>query len=383
LRQIRLEANLPPEGLPESQKLSERAIANTIAAKKQASSAQSTSSLPSEMEKNAGPKRKGTAEEEEGTGKKKRPTSKVGEESDEIITTPTTQQILPSAMALQLQSPASSSASNVYHSDQQNLNLASLFSQAQVPGANFSSPHQFSPYSGSSINNDLVSSLQRHDQDSNAILASLFDANDMGNFMGQQIYGGGPPGPLMGLSTDSPAYMNSLRQKTVPKREESEEIKRLNDFAQELRTNKMRFGSPKEEEELLRVVEAISQLIHEMDTFRRQPSHQLPSLLEPNDIQQSRPHDPFIDALPFSGLRQRLIECQDSLSLDEVFISLLYHTDLHPGDVTKESNWEIRQGFVFTYPQLIDRQTLAYGNHWRSTREESTFTYENLIGLVQ
>lgn len=92
-----------------------------------------------------------------------------------------------------------------------------------------------------------------------------------------------------------------------------------------------------------------------MDTFRRQPSYQLPFLLLLCDIQQTRPHDPLIDSLPFSGLRKRLILLQDGLVLDDILITLLQHIKLHSDDAIDVQSWELDAAFYLEHRQWIDR----------------------------
>lgn len=373
LRQIRLESNLPPEGLPESYKLPEHAIANTLA-KQTAAAATSSSATSTEADKRIGPKRKGTAEEEL--------TSKVSKRKQ-----------LPKASVGQVpETEASHSRQNSstlpdvsqFYDPQTAAHMNNYFTQHSQMSNDFSLPNQYPPFSGSEHGNQISSSQQP--QMSDVIWASLFGPDVMGDALAfhRQQSSSAPTIQAMNTSSDSPIYMNGLRQKAVTSSsEESEEIKRISGFAAVLRKDTLRFTEPKDNQELTRVVEGLSRLIQEMATFRQQPSYQLPSLLEPNEIQQTRPHDPLIDALPFSGLRPNLIEHQDNLVLDDVFIALLYHTQIHPGEVTVESNWEIKEGFILAYPQLIDRQTLATANHWRATRDESVLDYKSLSVLVQ
>ncbi|UZJ53333.1 hypothetical protein CBS101457_002653 [Exobasidium rhododendri] len=377
LRQIRLESNLPPEGLPESQKLTEQAIANTAAARQQLIVNAHGSPASVHTDKSVATKRKETTDEEQASSASKRRHQSKAIEDNNGKPRPKQQ-----AMGVMNQVPSASSPLAVsklpeLYDDQQNAHFANLFANSQLPNT-FDSPDQISPIQHSKDQNPATHQVQS--QDSSAILASLFGVDGMSGFIGQQTPFL-PSHPAVNTRADNDSHLKVLRPKSFASAEEPEEIKRLNEFAHQLRTDEMRFGGPKEEVELKRIVDGFSTLIHEMANFRRQPSYRLPALLEPNDIQQTRPHDPFLDALPFSGLRQRLIEHQDNLVLDDVLLSFIYHTELHPGDVTEESNWEVRQGFLFTYPQLLDRKVLAYGNLWRATRDESTYSYESLTEL--
>ena len=380
LRQIRLESNLPPEGLPESHKLPEHAIANTAAAhaaaaaRDQSHGSPLTSSTSGEAEKGAKAKRKGSGDgEEPNKVKRKQPKSQDDHER------PGEHQQLSSGPNI-AQPPAPTTSEGPmahFYGTDQGAQLASFLSQSTMPPG-FASPSGFPTFATSP-----TSFSPSQTQDSSAILASLFGVSGMGGYMGTPSALGPAHYQGMNMSADSPIAMNSIRQKTIANVEEPEEIKRLSTFAARLRSDANRFGLPKEEAQLSSVVHAVSQLIHEMSNFRRQPSYQLPTLLQPSDIQQTRPHDPLIDALPFSGLRQQLIMHQDQLVMEDVFLALLYHTTLHSGTAMVESNWELNQAFFLAYPQLFDQQTAMNGNRWRATRNESPLDLDKLSSPSQ
>ena len=123
---------------------------------------------------------------------------------------------------------------------------------------------------------------------------------------------------------------------------------------------------------------ALNELIRHMANFRKQPSYHLPLVLEPSEIQQTRPHDPLIDALPFPGVRQNLIAQQENLVIEDVVLSILQFSTLHPGDVTDEHSWELLYGFLIAYPQLVDQRTLDNANRWRARRKESILNFDDL-----
>lgn len=352
LRQLRLEANLPPEGLPESHQLPIH--------------------VPSSMSKqgtNSSEKSKDAAVADEGNGKgtKTRTSTKrkagmddIGKESTDL--TQLTQSTMPDTVQSQMQQPGSGGFDDTVQD--QSAKLLSLLSQYNIPMGQMTGnmPTSF---------NDISSPSQ----DSNALMTSLFGVNGMRGLMFDT-------GMTPGLQQSTPFSIDNMstfsntvngRLKTVPGGEEPEESRRLAAFASKIRVISS-LGPAKEENELSRVIDGLSQLIREMSNFRRSPSYKLPSLLEPTDVQQTRPHDPLIDALPFAGLRQRLILQQDNLLIDNVVLSFLYHAILHPGDAMDSANWEIKEEFLTAFPQLIDKTTLAITNSWRLSKGQGSLS---------
>lgn len=84
-------------------------------------------------------------------------------------------------------------------------------------------------------------------------------------------------------------------------------------------------GPFRNEEILDRLGQAMSQMTYYMSQYRNNSSFVLPRLLRPSELQQTRPHDPLIDGLPISGLRDGLIEhegeCCRRDSLDLILVS--------------------------------------------------------------
>jgi hypothetical protein len=356
LSQIRLESNLPAEGLPESHRFQNH------------SAEQSTSTDgPSTKHSEPKTKRKSTADESGSkTGKRRQ------QKSNESAGNTPSQGIDSSASTIEAQVQSfAPDFNNMYQADASNeiTSYNTLYSQLNPDAANnlpvvpvnpaLIGQNMFSPSSASG--------------DSNAILASLFGAGSMAGMFGQS------PSSFPQFDTTVPLYAdntldtNGARQKTIPNVEEPEEIRRINTFA-----NRLSNTTATDAAQLSFALNGISQLIHQMATFRRQPSYQLPTLLLPSDIQQTRPHDPLIDSLPFSGLRQRLILLQDSLVMDDVLLSFLQHIRLHSEDATNVQNWELDVGFFLEYRQLLDRDTLNITNQWRSRRDEKSLSFADL-----
>lgn len=359
LNQIRLESNLPVEGLPESHRYGEYANNARAAASATSSKAQDGNDM-------TGAKRKSLAEGNTSkNGKRKQQRSDATTEGTPSHDT---------ASEGLVQQPLSSTftdAPQIAPSDQQ-TSYATYYSQGDPSqyntdgNANLPSVSADPLYSGLSMFSPSAPS-----GDSSAILASLFGPASMGGIFGQSPTSSFPPFATGTQLADGTMDTNGTRQKTIANVDEPEEIRRIGAFADRLSSE----SSAVDSSQLRSAVKGITELVYQMATFRRQPSHQLPSLLIPSDIQQTRPHDPLIDALPFSGLRQRLIMLQDDLVMDDVLLSFLQYSRLHSDDATNAANWELGAGFFAANRELLDRDAIAITNSWRSTRDEKPLSF--------
>ncbi|PWN34762.1 uncharacterized protein FA14DRAFT_160224 [Meira miltonrushii] len=389
LRQIRLDSNLPPEGLPESNKIPESVRVRSNPTPPTISTLGTNASTSNS--KSASPKVNGTtANEATKGGKKKKEANGKGKgtplspSSNAATTDTTTTQAQTSNEAA---TPATNAPSfSLPPGDNAHL-MASFFgngpgmlqSPAPTPSA-----FTFTPgFSGMP-----TPSIGPQGQESNAILASLFGSSGMSGFMGPGGINGNPNQGMNPFGQQGPPQqhggqdMNGMsspfsRQK-MNGGEEPEEVHRVEALVAQLRKERERYGSGKDPNELNKIGMALNELIRHMANFRRQPSYHLPSVLEPSEIQQTRPHDPLIDALPFPGVRQNLIAQQENLVIEDVVLSILQFSTLHPGDVTDEHSWELLYGFLIAYPQLVDQRTLDNANRWRARRKESILTFDDL-----
>lgn len=383
LRQIRLDSNLPPEGLPESNKISghQRVRSNapphtTSATRTSTPNSKSASPVvndDSPIDGSRGAKRK---KETKGKGKG----IPVSPESN---TTTTTTATFPPTSSEATSSTHQASAFSIPPTDNSQL-MASFFGNGsgmmQTPGAT-PSAFVFTPgFSGMAT----PSIAGGQGQESNAILASLFGPSGMSGFMGANGMNGHPNQPLPSFGNQvsalqqdtngASAYSNPRTSGVV----EPDEVHRIEALVNQLRKERERYGSGKDPIELNKIGTALNELVRHMANFRKQPSYQLPSVLEPSEIQQTRPHDPLIDCLPFPGIRQNLIAQQENLVIEDVILSILQFTTLHPGDATDEHSWELLYGFLIAYPQLVDQRTLDGANRWRARRKESILTFDDL-----
>lgn len=392
LRQIRLESNLPPEGLPESTRLPEHARVNTEATRAEAASkGEGGSSTPGKSangsEATQSKKRKasrdsfttGRGGRRDRSGPNGPTTMAAGQAAEATADTPDA--------VIQQQQPAGAGVSNRVAPPVSEANGQALESFFAAGGQQFfqtspgmsSAGYTFTPPTFGGMQQ---SSTNAQPQDSNAILASLFGPSGMTGFVGNGP--GQVPSPFaMGAGqgetdTHGGGMSGQYRQRTIANANEPEEIRRIGVLVDRLKRERERFGSGKAAEELSQIGNALYDLTRQMASFRRQPSYQLPLLLEPSEIQQTRPHDPLIDALPFPGVRQNIIAQQDSLVIEDIVLSILHFSNLHPGDITDKNNWELLYGFLIAYPQLVDQNTLDIANRWRATRKEPILTFDDI-----
>lgn len=388
LRQIRLDSNLPPEGLPESNKIPESVRIQSNPTPPTISTLGKNAATSNS--KSASPKVSVSTPNEATKGKKKKEANGKGKgtpisPSSNAATTDTA--TTQAQASNEPPTPATNAPSfSLPPGDNAHL-MASFFgngsgmlqSPAPTPSA-----FSFTP----SFSGMPTPSIGTQGQESNAILASLFGANGVSGFMGaggmnvnpnqaMNPFGQqGPPQQHAGQNMNgmSPSF---ARQKMTGG-EEPEEVHRVETLVAQLRKERERYGSGKDPVELNKIGMALNELIRHMANFRKQPSYHLPSVLEPSEIQQTRPHDPLIDALPFPGIRQNLIAQQENLVIEDVVLSILQFSTLHPGDVTDEHSWELLYGFLIAYPQLVDQRTLDNANRWRARRKESILTFDDL-----
>ncbi|PWN87695.1 hypothetical protein FA10DRAFT_269009 [Acaromyces ingoldii] len=404
LRNIRMESNLPPEGLPES--LPPNAATTAANKARAAESAAAASSAAAAKDDDSGSpgsnKRKSSIDE----GPKKRgrkPKQAQALSSSSPSTTDQTRS-LPSASSPaeqnQGEQPQRQQQQQQQHLQQQQLlqqqQQMVAFMQQQQQQAPPEQPYMqvlaqqlvrdpqvFSQYFAAgpdslnltNANGALASASPSLDgpagQDSSALLASLFGVQ-----------------PMMPFSNGSPPF-TTTPAKTTTRQGEPDEVRRLRALGLRVlasrKEKRKERGEPNEEaaakadeSALDRQQQIVMQLAYHMANYRRQPSYELPSMLKPSEIQQTRPHDPLLDIMPFVGLRQNCIAHQDRLDIDEMITVLLDNVQVHEGDAMDLAAWEIEPGFLFAYPSLIDSQTLESCNRWRRSRGQRDLTFECL-----
>ncbi|KAG1443604.1 hypothetical protein G6F56_010613 [Rhizopus delemar] len=92
----------------------------------------------------------------------------------------------------------------------------------------------------------------------------------------------------------------------------------------------------------------------------------VPTATQPTLLQLAIPHDPRIDLVPTSHMRDRMILFRDLFDLDDCFRCLLDGSVFHGGDPAIAGNWQIPAEFFEKYWFLtIDYDLRRYTNKWR------------------
>ncbi|KAI8975950.1 hypothetical protein BDB01DRAFT_804775 [Pilobolus umbonatus] len=88
--------------------------------------------------------------------------------------------------------------------------------------------------------------------------------------------------------------------------------------------------------------------------------------IQPTILQLTIPHDPRIDLIPTSHMRDRMILFRDQFDLDDCFRILLSHSVFHGGDPAVAANWQLPPEFFEKYWFLtIDYDLRRTTNKWR------------------
>ncbi|PWN19535.1 hypothetical protein BCV69DRAFT_313786 [Microstroma glucosiphilum] len=141
-------------------------------------------------------------------------------------------------------------------------------------------------------------------------------------------------------------------------------------------------GTLQSEEDMQRMTQAAIRMSYEMSNYRRNASYHLPALLRPTHLQLTRPHDPIIDSAPFPSLRDALILNRANLNLDEVMFSILSCAKVGDGDVFSEKTYQLDHAFLLRYPSLATQETVNATNRWRAGQGMGPLSGRELHALV-
>ncbi|CEH15767.1 Protein of unknown function DUF3425 [Ceraceosorus bombacis] len=133
-------------------------------------------------------------------------------------------------------------------------------------------------------------------------------------------------------------------------------------------------GRVRSPQEISDVAEAAVQ-----NNFQRNRSYALPEIMRHSVIQRKVPHDKLLDAIPFPGVRDNLILKEHEYNVEEVIIGLTEYTRLHGEDPMLMASWELELPFMIQYPELVDELSLINTNRWRSTRHETHIDPSSLV----
>lgn len=137
-------------------------------------------------------------------------------------------------------------------------------------------------------------------------------------------------------------------------------------------------GGPMTEEEMHRMTDACIQVAYHMSNYRRNASYRLPALLRPTDLQLTRPHDPIVDTIPFSGLRDAIILNHDKINMDDLMFDFFDALLIDQGDVYVQSTWMLSHSFVVKYPFLATPDVIDATNRWRRVRGMGSLSPEEI-----
>ncbi|RSL86433.1 hypothetical protein CEP51_002793 [Fusarium floridanum] len=111
------------------------------------------------------------------------------------------------------------------------------------------------------------------------------------------------------------------------------------------------------------------------------PSHaSLPPTLTPTELQKTIPHPPFVDVIPFPGVRDRLLRSLAVIDLEKLTIDLTGGAFKVWGSVPWDgTSWEVSEEFAKKWWFLIDENLLRATNFWRRQRLESNILASDIL----
>ncbi|KAM0248850.1 hypothetical protein ACHAQJ_009282 [Trichoderma viride] len=96
-----------------------------------------------------------------------------------------------------------------------------------------------------------------------------------------------------------------------------------------------------------------------------------PTSLEPTLLQKTIPHPPFVDIIPFPGVRNRLIRSLDVIDLAKLSQDLVQDAFRVWGQAAWDgTGWEVSETFARRWWFLMDEQLINVTNFWRRQRLE-------------
>lgn len=110
----------------------------------------------------------------------------------------------------------------------------------------------------------------------------------------------------------------------------------------------------------------------------RAPIHSLPSSLIPTPKQESIPHRPYVDMIPWSSLRNRILICPSAINEIELVIDLM-SGDIKVWGMTAwdPMSWEVGPEFARKWWFLLDETILHTTNFWRRQRGEEALELQS------
>lgn len=98
-----------------------------------------------------------------------------------------------------------------------------------------------------------------------------------------------------------------------------------------------------------------------------------PTAIRPTSQQQSVPHKPYIDMLPWPLLRDRMLASLVSINEDEFCRDMISNKIRIWGSTPWDpTGWEVSEDFAQKWWFLIDESIIRVSNFWRSQRGEAS-----------
>ncbi|GKZ38321.1 hypothetical protein AbraIFM66950_010451 [Aspergillus brasiliensis] len=126
--------------------------------------------------------------------------------------------------------------------------------------------------------------------------------------------------------------------------------------------------------------------------FQLTASTHIPPSLRPTELQQSRPHHPWLDFFPFARLRDNLIRNQDSMDDSQFCRDLMGFWTMPDeancmlvwGDPWIPMNWELTETFLKKWGGLVKGcpEILWSTNQWRQLRGEKRLAWRASFDTV-
>lgn len=105
-----------------------------------------------------------------------------------------------------------------------------------------------------------------------------------------------------------------------------------------------------------------------------------PSTLTPTELQKTIPHPPFIDVIPFPGVRDRLLRSLAVMDLEKLTIDITGGAFKVWGSIPWDgTSWEVSEDFAKKWWFLIDGELLRATNFWRRQRLEPSISASDIL----
>ncbi|KAG4433049.1 hypothetical protein IFR05_011467 [Cadophora sp. M221] len=99
-----------------------------------------------------------------------------------------------------------------------------------------------------------------------------------------------------------------------------------------------------------------------------------PATLAPTPLQTTTPHLPYVDIIPFSAIRDRLLQSQHIIDGVEIWGDITRDVRVWGNTPRDDRGWEMGERFAVKWWFLLDDEVLRTTNFWRRTRDERSLS---------